>query len=962
VIKQPSFDRGIEAAERAAVFGAFRLRPAQQLLLEEDRPLRIGGRALDILVTLVEQAGELVSKDELVARVWPNTIVDEANLRTQIGLLRRVLGDGRAGARYVVTVPGRGYRFVAPVAFETEGGRDVAPNVSFEHLNNLPIRLNRLIGRADDVAAIGSRLQRRRLVTIVGPGGIGKTTVALATAEGLPDAYRDGVFFIDLAPLSDPLLIPSLLASVLGVTSVSEDLFSGLVAALQRKRLLLLLDSCEHLVEPVAVIAEKLLKAAPNLHILATSREALRVEGEAVYRLPPLETPPASAELTAAEVAAFPAVQLFIDRAASGDGTFELSDADAPIVGEICRKLDGMALAIELAAGRVDTFGVREMAAHLDDRFRLLLSGRRTALPRHRTLEAALDWSYQSLSEPQRAVLRRLSAFAGTFTLEAAQSVAADAAIQAADVVDHIADLVAKSLLTADVGSDLVRYRLLDTTRVYAQGKLDLSGEGAGTAGRHAEYYRRLLQQAGVDAERRPLQEWLDAYGRELDNVRKALDWSFSTDGDETLGFSLTAAALPLWMQFSLMSECRTRVETALSSALPAERRNARLEMQLFHALGAVLLNIETSGPAIVSALTKALEIAIALDETDYRLRAIWCLWCHALNRGAFREALALADEFRAVAVKSADPVDPLTGQRMRGFVLHFLGDQEQARRDTEYMIDRYVAPPHRAHIIRFQFDQLITARNTLGQVLWLQGFVDQARVLIEHNIADALSLDHALSLCNALTKGACPVSLMAGDLPAADHYIRMLLDRSARHGFAMWHGWGNCFKAILLIKQGTVRKGLNLLASTLRSLSENRFSLRYTWVLSEQADGLRQAGEVADGLRTIDEAIERSERDDERWCISDLLRVKADLVLAQGAPGSEHAAEDLLRQSLGWARRQSVLSWELRSAMSFARLLHEQGRSVDAREVLAPVYGRFTEGFATQDLLAASSILNRLD
>lgn len=941
------------------LFGPFRLRAARQQLLEAGKPLRIGGRALDILTTLVDQAGELVTKDELVARVWPNTVVDEANLRTQIGLLRRVLGDGQAGARYVATVAGRGYRFVAPVTVEIERRIDAIPNISLARLNNLPIRLSRIIGRTENVADISSRLQRRRFVTIVGPGGIGKTTVALAVAEGMPELYSDGVFFADLAPLAEASLIPSLLASIIGLASVSEDLLSGLVAALRPKRILLILDSCEHLVEAVAIIAEQLLRGAPDLHILATSREPLRAEGEGVHRLPPLETPPESAELTAADAAMFSAVQLFVDRAALSDSDFELSDAEAPIVCDICRRLDGMALAIELAAGRVDTFGVKGLAAHLDDRFRLLMSGRRTALPRHQTLEAALDWSYHFLSEPERAILRRLGIFAGSFTLEAAQVVAEDAILRVTEIVPHIADLVGKSLLTADVGGDIVRYRLLDTTRVYAQGKLEESGEATHVARRHAQYFRLQLQRASAEAQTRPLQEWLDAYGRELDNARKALDWTFSEHGDPILGFSLTVAALPLWMHFSLMSECRVRVEAALASRVPAPMRDPRHEMQLFHALGAVLLNIEASGPAIVSALTKALRIAETLEETDYRLRAIWCLWCHALNRGAFMEALALADQFREVSVKSVDPVDRLTGERMRGFVLHFLGDQVQARHHIEYMIRYYVAPPHRAHIVRFQFDQLITARNFLAQILWLQGFADQAAALNDQNVADARSLDHTLTLCNALTKGACPVALMAGDLDAAERYITLLLDRSARHGLAIWHAWGNCYKAILLIKRGAVTTGLTLLASVLRELPENRFSLRYTWILSEQADGMRQAGQLADGHRTIDAAIELSDRDEERWCISDLLRVKAELVLATGGAASAETAERLLLQSLDWARRQGAFSWELRSAISLARIWRKQGRTAEAHELLSAPLSHFNEGFETNDMIVANTILS---
>ena len=299
--------------------------------------------------------------------------------------------------------------------------------------------------------------------------------------------------------------------------------------------------------------------------MLATSREPLRIEGEHVHRLSPLASPPALARLTAAEALGFPAVQLFVERAAATLDEFELTDADAPIVADICSRLDGIALAIELAAARVDTFGVRGVAAHLDDRFQLLTRGRRTALPRHRTLRATLDWSYQLLPEPERVVLRRLAIFAGGFTEEAASAVAASAEIAASEVVESLANLVTKSLVSVDVGGVMVRYRLPETIRAYALQRLVESGEREQIARRHAEYHLGLFERAEAEAETRPMAEWLAEYRPRIDNLRAALDWAFSPGGDASIGVALTAASVPLWVDLSMMAECRRHVERALA-------------------------------------------------------------------------------------------------------------------------------------------------------------------------------------------------------------------------------------------------------------------------------------------------------------------------------------------------------------------------------------------------------------
>jgi predicted ATPase/DNA-binding winged helix-turn-helix (wHTH) protein len=478
-----------DPAEASLSFGSFRLQPARQLLLDGDRPIAIGGRAFDILIALVDRAGELVTKEELVARAWPEISVDESNLRAQVAALRRALGDGRGGVRFVATVPGRGYRFVAPVSPSDRAKRLLDAG---QLRRALPARLTQPIGRADVVRAIGNQLKRRRLVTIVGTGGIGKTTAALAVAEAMEPSYEDGVCFIDLTPLAGARHVPAALASVLGLSIVSDDPTPAAVAFLHERRMLLVFDGCEHFVGAVAAFAEQVLRGAPGARVLATSREPLRADGESVHRLTPLEVPPAQASIGAAEAQTFSAVELFVERASSCIDGFELSDADAPLVAEICRRLDGLPLAIELVARRIDAFGVRGVAEHLDDRFRLLSRGLATAPPRQQTLQATLDWSWECLPEDERAILRRLAVFAGSFTLEMASAIVGDAA----DAVDGVASLVARSLVAAEVSGTAAIYRLLDTTRAYALARLVESGEYDRIARRHAENLVAVMERA----------------------------------------------------------------------------------------------------------------------------------------------------------------------------------------------------------------------------------------------------------------------------------------------------------------------------------------------------------------------------------------------------------------------------------------------------------------------------------
>src|SRR3984893_18409537 len=792
-------------------FGSFRLIPAQRVLLEDGKPLRLGSRALDILVTLVESTGETIRKDQLIARTWTATVVDEGALRVYVAALRTALGDGPAGRRYIANTPARGYSFVAPVTREQQQPATAPPDRAVLG-GNLPAPLTRIVGRDDIIAALRTQLVRRRFLTIVGPGGIGKTTVAVAIAESVSASYEDGVWFVGLASLPDPDLVASALGTVLGISLPGANAISGLAGWLRDKHALVVLDSCEHVIGAAAAIAEAILKAAPHVSILATSREPLRAEGEWLHRLPSLELPPRSDNLTPDEALQYSAVQLFNERALAIMDGFALDDDAIASVREICHRLDGVPLALELAAARVDVFGVKGLAARLDDRFTVLTSGRRTALPRHQTLRAAMDWSYELLPEAEQIILRRVAVYQGDFTIDAAAAAASDDRINTADVFEAIANLAAKSLVSTDISSDVTYHRLLDTTRAYALEKLSESGEIERVRSLHAEYYRDLFEHAETEWDTRPTAEWLGDCGRQIDNMRVGLDWSFSPDGDPSVGVALTAAAVPLWMHLSLMEECSGRVERALAAIAAGAGRDQRREMQLHTALAASLMYTRGAVPEIGALGTKALEIAESLGNAEYQLRSLWGLYSFCISGGQHRVALNLAQRFHALAAKRSDPNDRLIGERMIGTSLYYLGDLLRARRHLARVLAHSVAPTQKSQIVRFQVYQWAGARAYLARILWLQGLPDQARRTAESSVADARATNHAISLVYALALAACPIALFIGDLAAAEHYVEMLLDHSTRHALARWRALGRSHQGMLLIQRGDLSIGLQLL------------------------------------------------------------------------------------------------------------------------------------------------------
>jgi predicted ATPase/DNA-binding winged helix-turn-helix (wHTH) protein len=473
-------------------FDPFELSIGERMLWRDGRVLPIGDRALDILIYLADRPGEVVAKQELIDHVWSDVTVEEGSLRVHVAAIRKALGDGQFGNRYIANIKGRGYSFVGTVV-PLAGGTE-SRNAKFSAQGRLPVRPVMMIGREKVVSEVSDKLRKERFVTLIGPGGIGKTTIALAVARAAAEEFAGKVHFVDLESLTDPRNVVEVVAASLGLALKSRDPDLELIDLVRSQKCLIILDNCEHVIEAVALLAEQLYQGSEQAYLLATSRELLKIGGEHCWRVLPLDFPPDGSEQTANAVLRYPAVQLLARRVAARAGSFVLSDEEAPFVAEMCRKLDGIPLAIELAAGQVAALGIKNTLARLE----LLKLAHRSAVARHQTLKATLDWSYNLLSDGERIVLRRIAPFVGQFTLEGARYVADELGIGTGEIFDAIAGLVEKSLIATRIDEMQARYRLLGTTRAYALEKLEEHAEVDVVVRRHAEYVAGYLESQRV--------------------------------------------------------------------------------------------------------------------------------------------------------------------------------------------------------------------------------------------------------------------------------------------------------------------------------------------------------------------------------------------------------------------------------------------------------------------------------
>jgi predicted ATPase/DNA-binding winged helix-turn-helix (wHTH) protein len=934
-------------------FGPFSLLVGSRLLKRADKTIPLGGRALDVLIALTERAGEVVSYSDLISVAWPSATVDEANLRVQIAALRKALGEDK-GARYISNVAGRGYCFVAPVSHAT-GPLTVAEGKGDEERpRKLPPQLVRMVGRTEAIRAISEQLMMGRFVSVVGPGGIGKTTVAVSVAHALLKGFRGAVSFADLGALTNPQLVPTAVASALGLMVQTHDPFGSLVAFLGDKKVLLVLDSCEHVIDSAAVLAERVVSEAPQAHILATSREALRVEGEHVHFLYSLDCPPEHGDRTAEEVLTYPAAQLFMERAVAGGYSAPLSEVEAPIVAAICRRLDGIALAIELAASRAGALGIRGTAELLDSRFGLLWHGRRTALPRHRTLNAMLDWSYSLLSPHEKEVLCRLSVFVGDFTLRAVCSIASDAESDESDVATSVVSLAAKSLVSTNVINGSTYYRLLDITRAYAAAKLADRGENERFSRRHTVFFAEFLQRDEI-VQSRFGEHDLAEYAPHIGNVRAALEWALSDHGDVGIGVDLAAWAAPLFIGLSLLNECRGWCERALA-VIDDASGNTRLEMILQEGLALSSMYTRGHSAQIRVAIERALLLAETLDDHPRQLQLLAGLNLFLNRLGDLRGSLAAAERGSTIARATADVGGLIWAEWMLGISHYLEGNQASAQLHCERGLTM-AAELRGFNGNYFGCDHRIRALVALARVLWLRGFSDRALTTAKQVIDEASSQEQPISICVSLMY-CSSVFLWTGDLTSAAAFIEKLIAYSGRYSLEPYRAAGIALQGELAIARGDAATGVQLLKCALETMHAEQYRVVVTTVLGALAEGLRKSGQLAEALSTIGDAIAQATSTGARFELPELLRIKAQILAARH---DRKLAINSLREALTVAREQSALALELRAAMALARLLSEGGERDRARHDLAVVLNRFTEGFETLDIREARGFLNEL-
>jgi predicted ATPase/DNA-binding winged helix-turn-helix (wHTH) protein len=766
-------------------FGPFTLQPARRLLTRDGTHVELGSRAMDVLLALVRRHGEVATKTDIMDEVWPGVIVEENNLTTQIATVRKALGE--SANSFIQTVPGRGYRFVAavttgettPAAATPSGSAPTAaaPGLAAEpepaaERHNLPLESSSFIGRQRELDDIRQRLATRALVTLVGAGGVGKTRVALKLASDMLDSFADGVLLLELAPLSEPHLVAEALCRLLGAPVTGDRPAEAMaLAVLRQKRMLLVFDNCEHVLASAAALAAALLRHCPGIRILATSQEALGVAGEAVFPLPSLEVPTATGRVTAEIAMRSDSVRLFAERAADALGSFTLSDEDAPAVAVICRRLDGVPLATELAAARLRMLKPAEIAARLEDVFRLLTGGSRSALPRQQTLRATIDWSVSLLSPAEQTVLRRLSVFVDGTTLEGATAVAAGDGIDALDMFDLVSALVGKSLLVADTSGHTTRYRMLETTRQYAAEKLRHADDTTRRA-TMAAYMHAYFRRAEAAWPTTPTEAWVAQHGPEVKNLRAAIDWAFSQN-DPALGIALVAQSGAISDEMSLQPDLQRWTSTALQFLTPATPKAEAAAILYLHTMGVKRLGTQTVPEERLRAITLFREAGDTLGlSRALRQTAI----AGVIPGGDVTAQLAMLEEAAALLRPLAPHKDLATTLAHIGGAHFLAGNREASRRVSESALAMRRALGDRSGVL--------ASSVNLAELIFLEGDVDGALRYAAEAETEARACNAVATLALILSNSA-GYRLHAGDAAAAARCAREALALSRAIGQA---------------------------------------------------------------------------------------------------------------------------------------------------------------------------------
>jgi predicted ATPase/DNA-binding winged helix-turn-helix (wHTH) protein len=934
----------------AFVFGPFRLIPSQHVLVRDNRPVKLGGRALDILHLLVTRAGEEISKNDLIEWTWPNVVVDDRNLKVHISSLRRALEDTFPEASYIATVVGHGYQFIGRVETERVELADVS-STEQAYAFSLPA-LPTLVGRQRDVERVARALDLTGLVTLVGPGGVGKSSLAIATAHARQEDFPDGVHFVDLSATGDPALVPHLVATGLGVRGDPVDLILAVVRHVQDRRILIVLDNCEHVLPGVATIAARIVEAKSSSCLLATSREPLGVRSENLQRVEPLAFPQRAEVRSASEALAYPSIELFALRAFE-TAEYQLIDRDAPVVAGLCEALDGLPLAIEIVAAKLDQFSPGELLNSVGSRLSELRKDDEATHSRHRTLWATLDWTYQLLSTEEATLFRLLSVFAGSFEWPDVTGMARLVRYDPYQTTVALGGLVAKSLLSAEIDGEQLRYRLLETVRCYAAERLLGDPIAQGAQCQHAQLLLSVFETSEAEWAWVDTRVWRARYAARIGDLRKALDWCFSDGGDASLGIDIVISATRLWDEQSSVFEQLFQVERALNHCASIKNTSQRMAT-LATSRAWAMTYARHLDAATDHAWITALNLSKLAGEVSRHLSVISGYAHFLIHTGRFEQAVDVLETFDETAAQVTDRTLLLEGERLRALAQLNLGKLLEAQTTLERLVAEFADGMPLSKITRYQLQRYVYIHAALAFSKWLTGQPERAFAIIEEIVLNTGHVGQLMGQSIAIAFVAMPLSFLSGHIDALERYEAILRTNLDRENIASFKPIHRFYASVSRHLRGD-RAAVDDMRSAVEGDVRDRFMVRAPMHLGVLADALLTAGKSDDANKALEWALALQRETKENWCLPELLRVKARILAALGKPIDAWAVLYEAREN---AFTIGARSLELRIANDLAQMAITEGNNAQAVELLAPLYESFGGRTATEDLKRSARLL----